>query len=77
VRLKRGETAASLAALERAVELMPRSASVRFHLGMAQMQAGQMVKAKTSLKEALATNQKFSERDNAQAALAALEKKAG
>ncbi len=77
MRIKRGEVTEGLPALERATELEPQSGVVRYHLGMAQLQAGQKDKAKNNLKAALGTNQSFAGVEEARATLTALEKKAG
>ncbi len=77
VRFRRGELAEGLPALERAAELAPQTGIIRYHLGMAQLQAGQNEKARSNLKAALDANQAFAGRDEAHAALTALEKKAG
>jgi Flp pilus assembly protein TadD len=77
VRFRRGDNDEALAALERAAELAPQSGVMRYHLGMAQMKAGQHDKAKQSLEKALAMTPRFPGSDEARASLATLQKGAG
>lgn len=73
VRYKRGEIDPALTALARAAEKAPDSSVIRFHLGMAQLKAGQFERARESLVLALEGNRKFSGADEARAALASLD----
>jgi tetratricopeptide (TPR) repeat protein len=77
VLFKRGAFAESLGALERAVELSPKSAVLKYHLGMAQFKAGQSDKARETLKGSLQADPKFAGSDQARAALASLETRPG
>lgn len=69
VRLRRGETAEALAALERAASLAPDSRVIRYHLGMAQKKAGQAELARRNLEQALAGSSGFAGADEARVAL--------
>jgi tetratricopeptide (TPR) repeat protein len=77
VRFKRGEQAEGLSALERAQELLPRSAVIRYHLAMAQLKAGLTDKARRNLQVSLEGNAAFAEAEHARTVLAQLDKKAG
>jgi tetratricopeptide (TPR) repeat protein len=77
VRFKLGETQDALALLERAVSRSPDSRVIRYHLAMAQMQAGLAEKARTNLETALQGDTVFSGRDEARAALDDLKRRAG
>jgi len=72
VQFKNQDLNAALPALEKAVEQQPAVPQVRFHLGMAQLRAGQADMAEKNLAEALAHDNRFFGRDEAQAVLADL-----
>ncbi|MBV8306071.1 MAG: tetratricopeptide repeat protein [Gammaproteobacteria bacterium] len=72
VMLKRGEVFQALPELERAAAGAPDSKEILYHLGMAQLRAGQPDKARASLEEALANGASFSGADEARLALARL-----
>ena len=72
VRLKSGDAATALPLLEAAAHAAPDSRSFHYHLGMAQLQAGQPQQARASLEAALAGSGHFTGRDQARAALAKL-----
>jgi tetratricopeptide (TPR) repeat protein len=69
VKLKQGDAPAALAALERAGQGETTAPEVRYHLGMAELAAGQKERAAGSLKAALATGTTFPGHDDAVAAL--------
>jgi len=71
--LKSGDLAHALPALQRAAQAAPHSSVIRFHLGMAQLQAGQRDEARSSLEAALAGSQRFEGWAEARSALASLE----
>ena len=77
VRFKHGELAQALPILEKAVERAPKSSVLRFHLGMAQLQAGERDRARSSLQSALAGDAQFPGREAARAALEHLEAQSG
>ena len=54
VRIKRGEYVGALPVLERAVQLVPTSPEIRYHLAVAQLHAGQSEQARANLKTAIA-----------------------
>jgi len=70
--LQIGEVAQALSYLERAKSGLPGMPTVRYHLGMAYLQAGQREKARAELQEALTLSPTFSEAQQARAALAGL-----
>jgi tetratricopeptide (TPR) repeat protein len=72
VRLKSGDPRAAVAALERAVAAAPDVAEFRYHLGLAQLAAGQQDQARVSLERAIAKGGAFAGVDDAKAALAQL-----
>ncbi len=72
VRLKLGDVAEALPVLEDAARRAPQSGMVRYHLGMAQLQAGQRAAARASLESAVAERSHFDGWDAARAALAQL-----
>ncbi len=74
--LKRGEIAKALSALQKAVERAPNSRVIRYHLGMAQLDAGQRDQARSSLEAALAGSARFEGWQDARSALASLEPRA-
>lgn len=77
VLFKRGEVAEALSDLERAATQRPDSKVIRYHLGMAQLKAGQRDKAASSLKLAVAGSAAFPGSDEARAALAQLQRQSG
>jgi tetratricopeptide (TPR) repeat protein len=72
VRLKSGDLTTALPALEEAARRAPDSRIVRYHLGMAQLQAGQRDRARASLESAVAGSARFPGWDEARSALARL-----
>jgi tetratricopeptide (TPR) repeat protein len=72
VRLKLGEVTVALPVLEDAAHRAPQSAIVRYHLGMAQLQAGQWAAARASLESAVAARIHFDGWDIARETLARL-----
>ncbi|MGO9803444.1 MAG: tetratricopeptide repeat protein [Steroidobacteraceae bacterium] len=77
VMLKSGEVPAALADLQRAYQEAPDSKVILYHLGIAQLQAGQPDKARTSLEAALAGGASFSGTQDARLALASLKGRRG
>jgi Tfp pilus assembly protein PilF len=77
VLFKRGELAQALPALQRAAADAPGSRVILYHLGMAQLQAGQAAQARTSLAAALAGGASFTGTAEARLALAQLEGHSG
>lgn len=72
VHYKRGEYADALTVLQRAAERAPRAPEVRYHLGMAELSAGQSERAREDLQTALAGSAKFSWSGDARRVLAGL-----
>jgi tetratricopeptide (TPR) repeat protein len=72
VQFKNQDLNAALPALEKAAAQGPEVSQVRFHLGMAQLRAGKADMAEKNLSEALAHDNRFFGRDEAQAILADL-----
>jgi uncharacterized protein (TIGR02996 family) len=72
VMFRRGELPQALSALERASAAAPNSKVILYHLGMAQLKAGQSEKARASLEAALADGASFKGTDEARLALAQL-----
>lgn len=72
VRLKLGDVTTALPVLEDAAHRAPLSAIVQYHLGMAQLQAGQRAAARASLESAVAARNHFDGWDDARATLARL-----
>ena len=72
VHFKREEYADALPVLEKAAERAPGSKEIRYHLGMAELQAGHGDRARTDLEAALAGPGKFLWSDDARKALASL-----
>ena len=72
VRLKSGDLAAALPVLEEAVQREPESRVMRYHLGMAQLQAGRRQQARASLEAALQGAESFEGSAEARSALATL-----
>lgn len=74
VRYVRGEFAAAVPPLQRAVDLAPREPMLRARLGLAQYKAGHAEAAKKNLESALAESTSFIGADDAKAALSTLQK---
>jgi tetratricopeptide (TPR) repeat protein len=70
VRLKDGEVDGALSTLEKAVSLQPASPTFRFHLAMAELQAGHTPEARRNLQTALNAGDRFEGAQEAKAALA-------
>jgi tetratricopeptide (TPR) repeat protein len=77
VRFKTGDNQDALPLLERAANRAPDSRVIRFHLAMAQLQAGQHDKARDNLEVVLKDDTGFSGRDEARTALDNLKRRAG
>jgi tetratricopeptide (TPR) repeat protein len=77
VMFKRGDIPQALSALERAAAEAPNSKVILYHLGMAQLKAGQPEKARASLEAALTGGASFTGTDEARLALAQLKGRAG
>jgi tetratricopeptide (TPR) repeat protein len=77
VHFKRGEYAEALPVLGRAIDKVPDSKQIRFHLAMAELHAGQTDRARTDLETALAGSAKFMGSEEARATLASLKDRAG
>ena len=75
VRLQSGEVDAALPVLERALSRAPDSRVIRYHLGMAQLKAGQHDKARGTLQSALDGATPFTGIDEARSALADLNRR--
>ena len=69
VKFKLGEYQAALNLLSQAVDMAPQSAVMRYHLGMAQLRAGDAEAARENLEAAVASDQAFMGMKEAQAAL--------
>ena len=63
--------------LGRAIDKVPDSRQVRFHLAMAELHAGQTDRARSDLETALSGTAKFMGSDEARATLASLKDRAG
>ena len=74
VHFKRAEYHEALPVLERAVELSPDSKEIRYHLGMAELQAGQRDRARSDLETAVSGAATFLGADEARTTLEALKK---
>jgi tetratricopeptide (TPR) repeat protein len=72
VHVKRGEYSQALPILQRAVERAPDSKEIRYHLAMAELQAGESDRARDDLKAALSGTTHFAWSDDARKVLAAL-----
>jgi tetratricopeptide (TPR) repeat protein len=72
VHYKRGEVQEALPLLERAVTHDPDSRVLKYHLGMAELRAGQRAQARTNLQTALSGPGSFAGADEARTALASL-----
>jgi Flp pilus assembly protein TadD len=77
VHFKRGEYAEALPVLGRAIDKVPDSKQIRFHLAMAELHAGQTDRARSDLETALSGTAKFMGSDEARATLASLKDRAG
>lgn len=77
VHFKRAEYSEALPVLVRAVERAPDSKEIRYHLGMAEMRAGQHERARADLEAALSGPAKFRGSDEARTALASLKAQTG
>lgn len=77
VQFKRGDYGHALPVLQRAVQLLPQSNEVHYHLGMAELRSGQTDRARTDLQAALAGSGQFFGADDARVALATLKNQAG
>ena len=75
VMLKRGEVLQALAALERACAQAPDSRVIRYHLAMAELQAGRAERARADLESALAGAAGFSGSEEARQTLASLKER--
>jgi tetratricopeptide (TPR) repeat protein len=69
---KRGEYAASVTALQKAVDKAPRAPELLYHLAMAQLKSGASDSARTNLDEALKSGTEFTGSDMAKRTLADL-----
>jgi tetratricopeptide (TPR) repeat protein len=77
VRVKRGEYDAALPVLERASSLSPASREIRYHLGVAQVHAGQQARARENLESALTGASAARWTEDARAVLAELKSRTG
>ncbi len=77
VRFKRGELQQALPVLERAVARAPGSRLVHYHLGMAELSAGQRARARANLEAAVSGAASFPGADDARTTLAGLKSGAG
>ncbi len=77
VRFKCGELGQALPLLEKAAARAPQSRVIRYHLGMAELAAGQLDRARNSLQSALSGSARFTGREDARSALAGLEPNSG
>jgi len=69
---KRGRYAEAIVPLEKAVAKVPESQELSYHLGMAQLRAGRSADARKTLEVAVAGQQKYPGREEAQSALEGL-----
>ena len=69
---RKGMNSAAVRELERAVEISPKDPLMRYHLGMAYNQSGEINKARIALREALALSTTFPGADEAKKTLAEL-----
>ncbi len=69
----RGQSSAAVTALAKAVALAPDAPAMRYHLGMAQLQAGQVQAARASLRAAVVEGAGYPGLDEARATLAQLD----
>jgi len=75
VMFKRGEVLQALAALEKASADAPDSKVIRYHLGMAELQAGRRERARADLELALSGAGSFAGSEEAREALASLKER--
>jgi tetratricopeptide (TPR) repeat protein len=75
VHFKRGEYAEALPALGRAADRVPASKEIRYHLGMAELHAGQTDRARADLEAAVSGSPGFMGVDEARTTLASLKDK--
>jgi tetratricopeptide (TPR) repeat protein len=72
VRLKRGDTDGALRLLAKALDMAPDNATVRYHLALAQLKAGQTDSARDNLQRALKDSGNFEGSGDARTVLASL-----
>jgi Flp pilus assembly protein TadD len=77
VHFKRGEYSDALPILARAAERAPEAKEIRYHLGMAELQAGQSARARSDLEAALSSATKYPWSDDARNVLAGLKNPTG
>ena len=77
VHFKRGEYAEALPVLGRAADRAPNSKEIHYHLGMAELHAGQTDRARTDLEAAVSGSAKFPGAEEARVTLASLRSNAG
>jgi len=77
VHFKRGEYADALAMLERAAQQSPNVKEIRYHLGMAELHAGQNERARSDLEAAVASGDKYPWSQDARSVLASLKAPSG
>jgi tetratricopeptide (TPR) repeat protein len=77
VRFKRGEYSEALPVLGRAVDRAPNSKEIRYHLGMAELHAGETDRARADLETAVSGASKFYGADEARTTLASLKNTTG
>lgn len=77
VKYKRGEFEAAVPLLAQAVERVPESPIMRYHLAMAQYRIGQHDEARSNLERALKANSQFAGASEARTTLEELKKKSG
>jgi len=77
VHFKRGEYSDALPILARAAERAPEAKEIRYHLGMAELHAGQSARARSDLEAALSSATKYPWSDDARNVLASLKNPTG
>ena len=77
VHFKRGEYADALPMLERAAQQSPNAKEIRYHLGMAELHAGQNERARSDLEAAVANGEKSPWSQDARSVLASLKAPTG
>jgi tetratricopeptide (TPR) repeat protein len=77
VHFKRGEFSEAVPILARAADRSPASKEIRYHLGMAELRAGQTERARADLEAAVEGSTKYFGSDEARTALASLKGRAG
>jgi tetratricopeptide (TPR) repeat protein len=75
VMFKRGEVLRALSALEKAAAHAPDSQVIRYHLGMTELQAGQLERARADLESALSGSDNFAGSEEARQTLASLKQR--